>query len=69
MGRASLDLALTQKPELRELLATLERDLERVLDLLRPYESAGKPPDPDLRFQVRILQQTLQEVSWMLRPN
>lgn len=68
MGRAGLDVALSEVPELADRLAAAEAELRRLVDILEPYAAARAVPDPDLAFQVRILQQTLQEMSWMLRP-
>lgn len=68
MGRATLDAALSEVPELKDRIMAAERELQRVIDLLAPYAKRGSPPDPDLAFQVRILQQALREISWMLRP-
>lgn len=67
MGRAGLDVALSEVPELAERLAAAEAELQRIVDILEPYAAARATPDPDLAFQVRILQQTLHEMGWMLR--
>lgn len=75
MGRTALELALREHPELRDKLLRAERDLTETLDTLRPYAAdamerspQGPRADPDLRYQVEIIERALAEIAFILRP-
>lgn len=73
MGRFALEQALAEHPELVGLLEHAEEDLRKAIHILRPFAQRAQegrdrhPPDPDLGFQVTILQQALGEIGFILR--
>lgn len=66
-----LELALQEQPAVRARLTTVEKDLKEAVEMLRPYALRGlqgTPSDPDLRYQLDIIDRALAEIAFILRP-
>lgn len=67
MGRAALDRALTNEPHLLRLLQQAHADLQAIIAGLAPHAPRNSE-DPDLAFQVEILERAARELEFMLHP-